>query len=200
LAQKDTSISFERNSLFKNKPIEQTHLAIAYPALSRNHRLADALNAMSGVLGGNMSSRLFQEVREKLGLAYSVYSYASAYDECGTLNLYAGVNSENARAAYDAILSVVDNLKKNGITDAEFSRSREQMKSSMFFANESTSSQMILYGKYMLQNNKIFDFSEKMNRINEMKKEDVLETIDLVFKDDKKCVATVGNTNASFEL
>lgn len=147
-----------------------------------------------------MSSRLFQEVREKLGLAYSVYSYVSTYEECGTLNLYAGVNAENARSAYDAINAVVDNLKKNGITDAEFSRSREQMKSSMFFANESTSSQMILYGKYMLQNNKIFDFSEKMERINSMKKDDVLETIELVFKDDRKSVALVGNTQKAFEL
>ncbi|MBE5752950.1 MAG: insulinase family protein [Clostridiales bacterium] len=193
-------IQFGRKSLVKTKPIEQTHLAIGYPALDRNHRLADAMQAMSGVLGGNMSSRLFQEVREKLGLAYSVYSYVSAYEECGTLNLYAGVNAENARSAYDAINAVVDNLKKNGITDAEFSRSREQMKSSMFFANESTSSQMILYGKYMLQNNKIFDFSEKMERINSMKKDDVLETIELVFKDDRKSVALVGNTQKPFEL
>jgi predicted Zn-dependent peptidase len=158
-SRKNLVVEFNRNSLVKNKPIEQTHFALSYPALERNHRLSDALQAMSGVLGGNMSSRLFQEVREKLGLAYSVYSYVSAYEECGTLNLYAGVNAENAGAAYDAVVSVVENLRKNGITDAEFSRSREQMKSSMFFANESTSSQMILYGKYMLQNNKIFDFS-----------------------------------------
>lgn len=198
--RKDLKVEFVRNSLIKNKPIEQTHFALSYPALPRNHRLSDALQAMSGVLGGNMSSRLFQEVREKLGLAYSVYSYASVYEECGTLNIYAGVNAENARSAYDAVLSVVKKLKSDGITDSEFSRSREQMKSGMFFANESTSSQMILYGKYMLQNDKIFDFSEKMSRINAMKKDDVMETINLVLNDEKKSVATVGNTQKAFEI
>jgi predicted Zn-dependent peptidase len=198
--RKNLTVEFNRKSLVKNKPVEQTHFALSYPALERNHRLSDALQAMSGVLGGNMSSRLFQEVREKLGLAYSVYSYVSAYEECGTLNLYAGVNAENAGSAYDAVISVVEKLRADGITDAEFSRSREQMKSGMFFANESTSSQMILYGKYMLQNNKIFDFSEKMSRINAMKKEDVLEVIELVLNDSKKSVATVGNTQKAFEL
>ena len=199
-SRKNLTVEFNRKSLVKNKPVEQTHFALSYPALERNHRLSDALQAMSGVLGGNMSSRLFQEVREKLGLAYSVYSYVSAYEECGTLNLYAGVNAENAGSAYDAVISVVEKLRADGITDAEFSRSREQMKSGMFFANESTSSQMILYGKYMLQNNKIFDFSEKMSRINAMKKEDVLEVIELVLNDSKKSVATVGNTQKAFEL
>ncbi len=198
--RQDKKIICNHQSLIKNKPIEQTHLSIAYPALPRSHRLSDALQAMSGVLGGNMSSRLFQEVREKRGLAYSVYSYLSLFDECGTLNIYAGVNPTNAEQAYGAICSVVDDLRKNGITDSEFSRSREQMKANMFFANESTSSQMILYGKYMLQNDKIFDFEEKLDTINKMKKEDVLEAISLTFDESKKAVAAVANSDKPFAL
>lgn len=196
----EKKIIHNHQSLIKKKPIEQTHLSIAYPALPRSHRLADALQAMSGVLGGNMSSRLFQEVREKRGLAYSVYSYLSLFDECGTLNIYAGVNPANAEQAYEAIRAVVEDLKTNGITDNEFSRSREQMKANMFFANESTSSQMILYGKYMLQNDKIFDFEEKLNTINKMKKEDVLEAISLTFDESKKAVAAVANSDKPFAL
>ena len=196
----EKKIIHNHQSLIKKKPIEQTHLSIAYPALPRSHRLADALQAMSGVLGGNMSSRLFQEVREKRGLAYSVYSYLSLFDECGTLNIYAGVNPANAEQAYEAIRAVVEDLKTNGITDNEFSRSREQMKANMFFANESTSSQMILYGKYMLQNDKIFDFEEKLDTINKMKKEDVLEAISLTFDESKKAVAVVANSDKPFAL
>ena len=196
----EKKIIHNHQSLIKKKPIEQTHLSIAYPALPRSHRLADALQAMSGVLGGNMSSRLFQEVREKRGLAYSVYSYLSLFDECGTLNIYAGVNPANAEQAYEAIRAVVADLKTNGITDNEFSRSREQMKANMFFANESTSSQMILYGKYMLQNDKIFDFEEKLDTINKMKKEDVLEAISLTFDESKKAVAVVANSDKPFAL
>ncbi len=176
----------------KDKPIEQAHIAICYPALERTHPLSDAMTAMSGILGGNMSSRLFQEVREKRGLAYSVYSYANFYEECGSLNIYAGVNPAKAADAYAAINAVIEDLKKNGVTDEEFSRSREQMKASLFFANESTSSQMLLYGKYVLQQDKAFDFEEKMRKINEMKKEDVLKVIELVFDESKKAVAAVG--------
>lgn len=197
---RNPKIIYQHQSLFKKKPIEQTHLAIAYPALRRNHRLADALQAMNGILGGNMSSRLFQEVREKRGLAYSVYSYVSAFEECGTLNIYAGVNSSNALQAYEAINEVVDKLKKEGISDAEFSRSREQMKAGMFFANESTSSQMILYGKYMLQNNKIFDFEEKLNEINSITKEDVMEAIALTFDDKRKAIAAIGDVSKAFSF
>ena len=147
-----------------------------------------------------MSSRLFQEVREKRGLAYSVYSYLSAFEECGTLNIYAGVNSSNALLAYEAINDVVDKLKKDGISDSEFSRSREQMKAGMFFANESTSSQMILYGKYMLQNNKIFDFEDKLRAINAITKDDVMEAISLTFDESKKAVAAIGDLSNAFSL
>ena len=196
----EKKIEFQHKSLIKKKSIEQTHLAIGYPALPRSHRLVDAMQAMSGILGGNMSSRLFQEVREKRGLAYSVYSYLSLFDECGTLNIYAGVNPANANEAYDAINAAIDDLRKNGITDSEFSRSREQMKANMFFANESTSSQMILYGKYMLQNDKIFDFSQKMDKINQMKKEDVMEAISLTFDENQKAVALVANSGKPFKL
>ena len=196
----EKKIEFQHKSLIKKKPIEQTHLAIGYPALPRSHGLIDAMQAMSGILGGNMSSRLFQEVREKRGLAYSVYSYLSLFEECGTLNIYAGVNPANALEAYDAINAVVDDLRKNGISDSEFSRSREQMKANMFFANESTSSQMILYGKYMLQNDEIFDFSQKMDKINQLKKEDVMEAISLTFNENQKAVALVANSDKPFKL
>lgn len=180
-------------NLTKKKPVEQTHIAIAYPSVSRKDPLADAVSALIGVLGGNMSSRLFQEVREKRGLAYSVYSYGSSYDECGTLNIYAGVNPAKAAEAMDAINAVIADLKANGVTDDEFSRCREQMKSSMFFADESTSSQMLIYGRTLLQKGEVYNPEEKLRRINEMKKEDVLKAIELIFNDEKKATSIVGN-------
>ena len=193
-------IIFNYHTLKKQKPIEQTHLAVGYQALSREHELFDALQAACGVLGGNMSSRLFQEVREKRGLAYSVYSYLSAYDECGCLNIYAGVNPASAAEAYEAIQTVVADLKKNGISESEFSRSREQMKSSMLFSNENTSSQMILYGKYLLNKNEILDFNERMKKINAMTKDDVIEAISLTFDENKKSMSAVYSSNCAFEI
>ena len=190
----------KKQSLVKTKPIEQMHIAIGYPALERGAALEDAMSAVNGVLGGTMSARLFQEVREKRGLAYSVYSYISPYAECGSQMIYAGVNPTQAQEAYDAICEVVQDVKKNGVTKDEFFRSREQMKSGMFFSNESSNSQMLLYGKYMLYFNQIFDFEEKLKRINEMTYEQSFEAIEKMFDEKQKAIALVGNTDKPFAL
>ncbi len=187
-------------SLVKRKPIEQMHLAIAYPAVPRGDEREDMFAAINSILGGSMSARLFQEVREKRGLAYSVYSYISAFSDCAAQNIYAGVNPSNLEQAYDAINAVIKDMKENGITQDEFLRSREQMKSGMFFSNESSNSQMLLYGRYMLNFNKVFDFEEKLKKINAMTYEDAQETLSIMFDEKEKAVALVGNTDTPLPL
>lgn len=187
-------LQFAKQSLVKTKPIEQAHLGIAYAAMPRGDKMEDAISAVNGVLGGTMSARLFQEVREKRGLAYSVYSYVSPYSECGLQVIYAGVNPTQVQAAYDAIGNVITDIKKNGITKDEFLRSREQMKSGMFFSNESSNAQMLLYGKYMLYFNKTFNFEQKLDDINALTYEQALAAIDIMFDEKQKALALVGNT------
>ncbi len=193
-------LSAKKTSLIKQKPIEQMHIGIAYPALKRGSKLENAINVVNGVLGGSMSSRLFQEVREKRGLAYSVYSYVSPYNECGTQIIYAGVNPEQKQQAYEAINAVVKEVKKNGITQEEFLRSREQMKSGLFFSNENSNSQMLLYGKYMLNFNSVFDFKQRLEEINNLTLDDAMQAIDVMFNESKKAVSLVGNTNEALPL
>ncbi|MBQ7948190.1 MAG: insulinase family protein [Clostridia bacterium] len=194
------NVIYCHNSLVKCKPIEQMHLAIAYPSVPRGDKREDFVNAINAILGGSMSARLFQEVREKRGLAYSVYSYLSPFPECATQNIYAGVNPAHAEEAYDAIFKVIETMKREGITEDEFMRSREQMKAGMFFSNESSNSQMLLYGKYMLHFNKIFDFEDKLNRLNSMTYQDAQEVLSVMFEESKKAVAVVGNTDKPFAL
>ncbi len=194
------SVVFKRQSLVRTKPIEQMHLAIAYPSVPRGDVREDYVSALNAILGGSMSARLFQEVREKRGLAYSVYSYVSAFPECASQNIYAGVNPAHAEEAYDAILEVIKTMKEKGITEDEFMRSREQMKAGMFFSNESSNSQMLLYGRYMLYFNKVFDFEEKLNRINAMTHEKAQEVLSAMFDESKKAVALVGKTDKPFVL
>ncbi len=193
-------IELQHKSLVKRKPIEQMHIAIAYPSVVRGDRREDTVSALNAILGGSMSARLFQEVREKRGLAYSVYSYLSAFPEAASQNIYAGVNPAHATEAYDAICEVIKTMKEKGITEDEFLRSREQMKSSMFFSNESSNSQMLLYGKYMLYFNKIFDFEEKMRAINGMTYEEAQETLSIMFDERQKAVALIGNTDKPLSL
>ncbi len=189
-----------RQSLVKKKPIEQMHLAIAYPTVARGDEREDLVAAINGVLGGSMSARLFQEVREKRGLAYSVYSYVSSFAECATLNIYAGVNPKNAEEAYGAIGEVVKEMRKKGISEEEFLRSREQMKSGMFFSNESSNSQMLLYGRYLLHFDSLFDFEDKLERINAMTHEQAMEAIEGMFDEKSKALALVGATSTPLPL
>lgn len=91
-------------------------------------------------------------------------------------------------------------MKKDGITEDEFLRSREQMKAGMFFSNESSNSQMLLYGKYMLNFNKVFDFEDKLNRLNAMTYQDAQEALSVMFDESKKAVALVGNTDKPLSL
>ncbi len=194
------NVILTHQSLVKRKPIEQMHIAIAYPSVPRGDEREDYVNAINGILGGSMSARLFQEVREKRGLAYSVYSYLSAFPECASLNIYAGVNPTNATEAYDAITEVIKTMKEKGITEDEFLRSREQMKAGMFFSNESSNSQMLLYGRHMLYFNKIFDFEEKLNRINAMTYKKAQDALRVMLNDETKAVALVGNTDTPFSF
>ena len=196
------NVNRQPNSLVKKKPIEQMHFAVSYPSIPLNHELNLATSIMNNVLGGSMSSRLFQEVREKLGLAYSVYSYTSRYAECGSLMIYAGVNPEKADSAYDAVNRVVKEFAEKGITDEEFLRGKEQMKSSTIFGMESTSSQMLLYGKEMLYNDCLYDIDARFEELKMMKKTAVEEALAFTFAnaEGKKSVAVVGNTDKPFSL
>ena len=192
LTRGEISVNLAGQALYRKKDIEQIHLAIAYPSLNRNDKLFDATQIMNAILGGSMSSRLFQTVREELGLAYTVYSYVSAYNECGALTVYAGVNSDKYLQSVEAIYSCIEQIKKKNITEEEFIRGKEQLISSSIFAQESTSSQMLLFGKELLYNDKIYNFEERVNRISSVTLNDVFDAIDLNFNEKGKASAIVG--------
>ena len=188
----EIAVNLTGQSLFRKKDIEQIHLAIAYPSLRRNDKLFDATQILNAILGGSMSSRLFQTVREELGLAYTVYSYISAYNECGALTVYAGVNSDKYLQSVEAIYNCIEQIKKKNITQEEFSRGKEQLIASSIFAQENTSSQMLLFGKELLYNDKIYNFEERVNRISAVTLNDVFDAIDVNFDEKGKASAIVG--------
>lgn len=189
-----------RQSLVKRKPIEQMHLAIAYPSVPRGDEREDLVGALNSILGGSMSARLFQEVREKRGLAYSVYSYTSAFPECATQTIYAGVNPAKLQEAYEAVGAVIREMRTGGVSEEEFLRSREQLKANMLFSNESSNTQMLLYGKYMLYFDKIFDFEEKLDKLNAMTHAQAQATLEIMFDEKNKAVALVGDTDTPLSL
>ncbi|MCD7728606.1 MAG: insulinase family protein [Clostridia bacterium] len=198
--ERKISVAGRHLSLVRNKDIEQIHIAIGYPSVCRGGELSEATQVMNSVLGGSMSSRLFQTVREKLGLAYTVYSYLSPYANTGTLTVYAGVNAKNYKKSVNAVYKCIDEIKKKYITEEEFVRGKEQMKASFIFAKESSSSQMLLYGKEMLYNNKLYNFDEKMNKINSVTLDDVIKAIGQNFDENNMAAAVVGKLDEPLKI
>ncbi len=186
-------------SIVRTKDIEQVHIALAYPSVKRYDNLFDATQIMNTVLGGGMSSRLFQTVREKMGLAYTVYSYISAYENSGALVIYAGVNSDNYMKSLEAINGCIKEIRAKNITEDEFLRGKEQMLSSQIFAQESSSSQMLLYGKELLYRGRIYNFDDRVKQIRSVKLSDVFDAVDLNFNG-KMAAAAVGATDKPLPL
>ena len=138
--------------------------------------------------------------REELGLAYSVYSYCSHYAETGMLTVYAGVSPAKAKDAFGAVQGVIESFQRDGVTEEEFSRGREQVKSGSIFSQENTSSQMLLYGKEMLYNNAVYDFERRMAEIAALTRADVMEAIKQNFDFSRAAVAAVGNLDEGLSL
>ena len=188
------------SNLYKTKPIEQTHVALSIKGVSINDDRSEALTVANIVLGGGMSSRLFQKIREEMGLAYSVYSYASQYKDCGVIDFYAGVSTEKRDQAVSAIIDEIKRFRDDGITDAEFMRGKEQMKSAFIFGRESTASQMLLYGKNLIYLDEEFDYDKKLKVIENLTKEEVENVIREYFDTQNFASATVGPKRSALKI
>lgn len=181
------------SKLYRCKRIEQSHVGFAMAGFAADDEAGDALAIANTVLGGGMSSRLFQKIREELGLAYSVYSYASQYKDSGVIEIYAGVNTAFRDDAAQAIVSEVKKFKREGITEQEFLRGKEQLKSAFVMGRESTASQMMLYAKNLILLNQEFDFKERMKKIEAVTMKDVYSAIERSFDIESAATATVGS-------
>ncbi len=189
-----------KKHLYRVKKIEQSHIAFSMKGVSVLDSTTESFDIANTVLGGGMSSRLFQKVREELGLCYSVYSYFSGYRDTGVVEIYAGVNTDSRDNAVEAIVSEVLNFKKHGITEREFLRGKEQVKSSFIMSRESTASQMLLYGKYMLFFNKIFDYEGKIKKLEDITLSNVNEVINNFFDIENSATATVGPKRSALKI
>ena len=198
-AKQEFSSPADPKSLYKCKKIEQSHIAFCLPAMSVKNKAGDALNIANTVFGGGMSSRLFQKIREESGLAYSVYSYISQYKDSGVMEIYAGVNTLSRDDAAEKIVAEIKRIKSEKITESEFLRGKEQLKSAFVMSRESTVSQMLLYGRYLTFLDKEFDYEERMRRIENITYKDVCDVIDEYFDYKKMSAATVGGKRSAIK-
>src|SRR5471030_2488223 len=131
-----------RISLRNKKSLEQVHLCLGVPSYPLPHHERYACYVLNTLLGGGMSSRLFQNIRERQGLAYAVYSDLNPYRDTGCLSVYAGTSLESARKVVDSVLKEFHQLKQDGIPSDELRRGKDYLKGSLMLSLESTSSRM----------------------------------------------------------
>jgi predicted Zn-dependent peptidase len=155
------------------RPTEQAHIVFGTVGLHRNHDDRHALSLLDTVLGGGMSSRLFQEVREKRGLAYSVYSYRSLFADTGTFVVYAGTTPQNADTVMEIVRTEIDKVLTEGITEAEFERAKGHLKGSLVLSGEDPGSRMNRLGRQQLTTGEILSIDELIERFDRLDLDDV---------------------------
>jgi predicted Zn-dependent peptidase len=128
--------------LVKRKTLEQVHLCLGLQGLAAGHKDRYAAHALNGVLGGSVSSRLFQEVREKRGLVYSIYSFLSAYSDGGMITIYAGTRPNEVQRVVEVVRRELKKLRTHGIDAKDLARVKNQMKGSLMLSLESSHSRM----------------------------------------------------------
>ncbi len=177
-------------SALREKEAEQMHICLGYPGAHYGSEDVYPLAVMNNVLGGAMSSRLFQRIREELGLAYSVYSYPNTYKGCGTFGIYVGVSPKNGEKALAEINGEIERFLREGITEKEFRDSKQQLRSGYLMGLESSGSRMQSLGRSTLLRGKPISHEETLARIEAVTIEKVMDAARRVLTV-KPCITVV---------
>ena len=154
---------------------EQAHIVYGVPGVARDDKRRFALSILSSALGGGMSSRLFQEIREKRGLAYSTYAYSQQFAGSGVLSFYVGCKPNKAKEAIKIIQSILYDVAENGLTSDEISRAKGAVSGSLVLSQEDTGSRMTRIGKSELVYGQVLSFDEILREISSVTPEQIKE-------------------------
>ncbi|OGC03797.1 hypothetical protein A2276_08090 [candidate division WOR-1 bacterium RIFOXYA12_FULL_43_27] len=170
----------------KRKKIDQVHLCLGGRAVSQMDPDRYAFTVLDNILGGSMSSRLFQEVREKRGLAYSIFSSVMPFRDFGIYYIYAGASKANYRKVLDLIMIELSSIKKIGVTAEELKRAKEHLKGTLVLGLESTSARMSFIARSEHFYGKTITIDEIFKKIDEVTQDDILRLAERYFSD--KCL------------
>jgi predicted Zn-dependent peptidase len=183
---------------FHQKETEQYHLCLGGPGIPRGDDRRFALRVLDTILGGSTSSRLFQEVREKRGLAYSVYSYASHYADTGQVALYVGTRPDNVAQAVEVIGSELRRLNEEGVSEEELERARDNVKGRTVLSMESTLARMNRLGSSLLMGVPLLTVDELLAAFDAVTLDDVNTLAIELWQPERMSAAGVGGDEAAF--
>jgi predicted Zn-dependent peptidase len=183
---------------FQSKDTEQYHVCLGGPGIPRNDERRFALAILDGILGGSTSSRLFQEVREKRGLAYAVYSWSSQYTDTGQVGIYVGTREDNVANALEVIGTELGRICSDPVGDDELHRACEHVKGRLALSMESTGSRMNRLGRSVLMDTPLLTLDETIERLEAVKASDLSELAQLLYPPTQMSAAAIGRDEARF--
>jgi predicted Zn-dependent peptidase len=190
---------FERRVRFLEKETEQYHVCVGGAGIAHDDERRFALRVLEGVLGGTSSSRLFQEIRERRGLAYSVFSFSNLYANTGEVGLYVGTRPENLSEALSVVGRELERCVEEPAVEDELIRSRENLKGRVVLALESTAARMSRLGGSLLNHMPILSVDEVIERIDSVGMSDLGELARELFNIEALSVAGVGPDGEAFQ-
>jgi predicted Zn-dependent peptidase len=189
---------FERVVRFVEKDTEQYHVCLGGPGIDRHDERRYALRILDNVLGGTSSSRLFQEVRENRGLAYSVYSFTSMYAHAGQVGLYVGTRPDNLGEALEVVGSELTRFRREAITPEELERSKDNVKGRVVLSLESTTARMNRLGSSLLADLPLLSVDEVVEAIEGVTLDDVAQLAEDLYAPENLSAAGIGASEDAF--
>jgi predicted Zn-dependent peptidase len=189
--------SFHPSAVFfiRPKKLEQVHICLGTKGLPQGHPSRYTSYVLNTILGGGMSSRLFQEIREKRGLAYTVYSYQSSYLDTGLFMIYMGVGEDSTEQAISLVIQELKRLRDEPIGDTELQAAKEQLKGNMLLASENTDNRMTRLAKSEIYFNKFITIEEVLKNIDKTTSEAVGNLAREIFQSEYLSLAVLGPVN-----
>lgn len=179
----------------RDKQTEQVHVCLGVQGLALDHPRIYQLQVLNTILGGGISSRLFQHIREDLGLVYSIYSYHSSYHDTGLFAIYAGLSAGNVGQVLDLICSELENIRAHGVTKQELKRAQEQLKGNFLLSLESVNARMSRLGKSQLYLGRVPSVDDIIERVDAVTEDEVQDLARSLWCPSKICLATIGSWN-----
>jgi predicted Zn-dependent peptidase len=180
-------------TLKKKRSLEQVQMCLGVPAPQVNDPARFTIYLLNSMLGGGMSSRLFQSIREESGLAYSIYSELSPFRDSGSLSVYAGMSLDNTDRVLELTLVELRRLKEHGVTDTELKRAKDQMKSNIVLGLESSSSRMSNLARQQMYFGRFYSVDEIVAQIDRVAPDEVQELAQQLFQPDLIALTLLGN-------
>jgi predicted Zn-dependent peptidase len=183
---------------FKQKETEQYHVCLGGPGIHRDDERRFALGVLDAIFGGSTSSRLFQEVREKRGLAYAVGSYTEQYTECGMVAMYVGTREDNVAEACEIIGRELASLRADGISGEELGRAKEHVKGRMVLGLEATAARMSRIARSELHAVPLLSLDEMLARVDAVTEQDLAELARELYDPGRLSAACIGPSEERF--